>query len=235
MLARRAPGWPGAAALPEDPSLMGEVERVFNVLVDTGAKVSLVKAGPVQPDCLTTSRRPIRLKVAHGQYMVRDRKEAKITLRVVNHGELSRPDLGKEILLWGKCHKAGMEWDMIVRYDVMMATDPGILLAQASMTLYQDDQLSLLLSPEDFAECQWIHPEGHQLKVASLGTASARPTYQEYSVKPEVRTECLLIWEHQIRPSMCSAPEPPPIVGCVRITGAPRSLHRRSTGVRVKV
>ena len=48
----------------------GEVEKVFDVLVDTGAQVSLVKAGLLPPECLTDSRRPVRLKVANGQYMV---------------------------------------------------------------------------------------------------------------------------------------------------------------------
>ena len=54
------------------------------------------------------------------------------------------------------------------------------------MTLYQDDQLSWLSSSEDQMECQWIQPERHQLKVASLGTEPAGPTYQEYAVKAEV-------------------------------------------------
>ena len=35
-------------------------------------------------------------------------------------------------------------------------------------------------------ECQWIHPERHQLKVAALGTEPVGPTYQEYSVKAKV-------------------------------------------------
>ena len=51
-------------------ALCGEVEKVFDVLVDTGAQVSLVKAGLLPPDCLTDSRKPVRLKVANGQYMV---------------------------------------------------------------------------------------------------------------------------------------------------------------------
>ena len=40
-----------------------------------------------------------------------------------------------------------MDWDMIVGYDFMMETDSGVLPAQASMTLYQDDQLSWLSTP----------------------------------------------------------------------------------------
>ena len=79
--------------------LCGEMERVFNVLVDTGAQVSLVKAGLLPPKCLTASRRPIRLNVANGQYMEGGTKEAEIALQFLNHPELSRPDLGKKILL----------------------------------------------------------------------------------------------------------------------------------------
>ena len=36
-------------------ALCGEVEKVFDVLVDTGAQVSLVKAGLLLPECLTDS------------------------------------------------------------------------------------------------------------------------------------------------------------------------------------
>ena len=104
----------------------------------------------------------------------------------MNHRELSRLDLGKEILLQGRLYEAEMDWDMIVGYDFMMETDSSVLPAQASMTLYQDDQLSWLSSPEHHVECQQIHPERNQLKVAALGTEPAGPANQEYRVMPEV-------------------------------------------------
>ena len=47
-----------------------------------------------------------------------------------------------------------MDWDMIVGYDFMMETDSGVLPAQPCMTLYQDEQLSWLSSPEHHVECQ---------------------------------------------------------------------------------
>ena len=62
----------------------------------------------------------------------------------------------------------------------------GVLPAQASMTLYQDDQLSWLSSPEHHVECQWIHPERNQLEVAALDTEPTGPASQEYGVGPEV-------------------------------------------------
>ena len=95
-------------------ALCGEVQKVLDVLVDTGAQVSLVKAGLLPPVCLTDSRRPVRLKVANGQYMVGGTREAAIGLQFVNHRELSCPDLGKEILLQGRFYEAQMDWDMIV-------------------------------------------------------------------------------------------------------------------------
>ena len=167
-------------------ALCGEVEKVFDVLVDTGAQVSLVKAGVLPPECLTDSRSPVGLKVANGLYMVGGRREAAIGLQFVNHRELRRPDLGKEILLQGRFYEAEMDWDMIVGYDFMMETDSGHLSAKASMTLYQDNQLSWLSSPEHHVECQWIDPERNQLEVAALGTEPAGPANQEYGVMPEV-------------------------------------------------
>ena len=167
-------------------ALCGDVERVFNVLVDTGAQVSLVNAGLLLPECLTASLRPVRLEVAKDQYMVGGTKEAEIPLQFVNHRELSCPDLGKDLLLKGTFYEAQMDWDMIVGYDSMMETESGVLPAQASMTLYQDDQRLWLSSPENHVECHWIHPVRHQLEVTALGTEPVGPTYQEYGVKPEV-------------------------------------------------
>ena len=167
-------------------ALFGEVEKVFDVLVDTGAQVSLVKAGLLPPECLTDSRKPVRLKVAKGEYMVGGTREAAIGLQFVNHRELSRPHLGKEIPLHCRFYEAQMDWDMIVGYDFMMETDSAVLPAQASMTLYQDNQLSWLSSPEHHVECQWIHPERNQVEVATLGTEPVGAANQEYSVRREV-------------------------------------------------
>ena len=216
-------------------ALCGEVENVFDVLVDTGAQVSLVKAGLLLPDCLTDSRRPVKLKMFNGQYMLGGTKEAAIGLQFVNHRELSCPDLGKEILLQGRFYEAQMDWDMIVGYDFMMETDSGVLLAQASMTLNQDDQLSWLWSPEHHVEWQWIHPERNQLEVAVLGTEPAVPANQEYGVMPEVAKRVVADLGASIWPWMRSPQEPPPIFGCVGSTGAPRTPRGRSTGDRIRV
>ena len=115
-----------------------------------------------------------------------------------------------------------------------METDSGVLPAQASMTLYQDDQLSWLSSPEHHVECQWIHPECNQLEEAALDTEPTGPANQEYGVMPKWRAEWSRTWELRIWPWMRSPQEPPPIFGFVRSTGAPRTLRGRSTGVRIR-
>ena len=68
----------------------------------------------------------------------------------------------------------------------MMETDSGVLPAQTSMSLYHDDQLSCLSSPEHHVQCQWIHAERHKLKVGAFRTEPVGLTYQEKGVKPEV-------------------------------------------------
>ena len=76
------------------PALCRKVEKVFNVLVDTGAQVRFLKARLLLPECLTAIWRPVRLKVANRQYMLGGTKEPEIALQFVNHCELSRPTLG---------------------------------------------------------------------------------------------------------------------------------------------
>ena len=161
-------------------ALCGEPERVFNVLADTGAPISLVRAGLIPPECLTTSQRSVRLNLSNDQYMVGGMKEAEISLQFVNHRELGGPELGKEILLKGKLYEAQMDWDMINGRDFMMERDFCVVPAQACITLYQDEQLLWLSLPEHHVECQSIRPECHHLGVAALGGEPARPTYHGY-------------------------------------------------------
>ena len=79
-----------------------------------------------------------------------------------------------------------MDCVMIIGYDFMIETDSGVLPAQASMTLYQNNQPSWLSPVKHHVECQWIQPEPHQLKVAALETEPIGRPYQQYCVKPEV-------------------------------------------------
>ena len=148
------------------------------MLSDTGTQVSLVKARLPPPECVTTSQRPVMLNVARYEG-----SQHCAAILVPSSTEL--PNLGRKILRRGTFYEAQMDLDMIVRYNVMTETDSGDLPAQACITLYQDDQLLWLSSPEHHMQCQWIHPERHQLEVASLKTEPAGRTYKEYGVKLE--------------------------------------------------
>ena len=58
----------------------GREEKVVDVLVDTGAQVSLVRRGLFKEELLQPSRRPVRLKVANGEIMGGGTHEATISM-----------------------------------------------------------------------------------------------------------------------------------------------------------
>ena len=70
----------------------GREEKVVDVLVDTGAQVSLVRRGLFKEELLQPSRRPIRLKVANGEIMGGGTHEATISMEFWKHERLNRPD-----------------------------------------------------------------------------------------------------------------------------------------------
>ena len=76
-------------------------ELVVDVLVDTGAQVSLVRGGLFKEESLQPSRRPVRLKVANGEIMGGGTHEATISMEFWEHEGLNRPDLAREALYPG--------------------------------------------------------------------------------------------------------------------------------------
>ena len=70
----------------------GPEEKVEDVLVDTGAQVSLVRRGLFKEELLQPSRRPVRLKVANGEIMGGGTHEATISMEFWEHERLNRPD-----------------------------------------------------------------------------------------------------------------------------------------------
>ena len=79
----------------------GQEELVVDVLVDTGAQVSLVRRGLFKEESLQPSRRPVRLKVANGEIMGGGTHEATISMELWEHERLKRPDLRREALYPG--------------------------------------------------------------------------------------------------------------------------------------
>ena len=65
----------------------------MDVLVDTGAQVSLVRRGLFKEELLQPSRRPVRLKVANGEIMGGGTHEATISMEFWEHERLNRPKL----------------------------------------------------------------------------------------------------------------------------------------------
>ena len=62
----------------------------MDVLVDTGAQVSLVRRGLFKEELLQPSRRPVRLKVANGEIMGGGTHEATISMEFWEHERLKR-------------------------------------------------------------------------------------------------------------------------------------------------
>ena len=79
----------------------GQEELVVDVLVDTGAQVSLVRRGLFKEESLQPSRRPVRLKVANREIMGGGTHEAIISMEFWQHERLNRPDLAKRSTLSG--------------------------------------------------------------------------------------------------------------------------------------
>ena len=69
--------------------------------VDSRAQVSLERTGLFPASYIKTSPRPVRLKVANGQYMGGGRTEVHLEMEFLNHEKLSRPDKGKRVTLGG--------------------------------------------------------------------------------------------------------------------------------------
>ena len=79
----------------------GQEELVVDVLVDTGAQVSLVWRGLFKEESLQPSRRPVRLKVANGEILGGGTHEATISMEFWEHERLNSPDLAREALYLG--------------------------------------------------------------------------------------------------------------------------------------
>ena len=73
----------------------GQEELVVDVLVDTGAQVSLVWRELFKEESLQPSRRPVRLKVANSEILGGGTHEATISMEFWEHERLNRPDLAK--------------------------------------------------------------------------------------------------------------------------------------------
>ena len=80
----------------------GQEELVVDVLVDTGAQMSLVRRGLFKEESSQRRCRPVRLKVANGEILGGGTHEATISMKFWEHERLNRPELAKRSTLIGE-------------------------------------------------------------------------------------------------------------------------------------
>ena len=113
------------------------------------------------------------------------RTEVHLEMESLNHEELSRPDKGKRVTLGGTFYEADMDWDVIIGYDFMAATDTGVQPTQSFMTLYKDNRLSWLSADLAFEESHWAHAEREQLCRAVRAVNPCQRPFDEYCFTPK--------------------------------------------------
>ena len=170
----------------------GQEELGVDVLVDTGAQVSLVRRGLFKEESLQPSRRPVRLKVANGEIMGGGTHEATINMEFWEPERLNRPNLAKRSTLSGNFYVADItDWDMIMRYDFMVGNTIGALPHRA--TLVREDNKCLTWLSTDYA-CEssgWKPEEGDRIVqgVQAVGAKSRGDRgvqLTEYGMAPQV-------------------------------------------------
>ena len=123
----------------------GQEELVVDVLVDTGAQMSLVRRGLFKEESLQPSRRPVSLKVANGEIMGGGTHEATISMDFWEHERLNCPDLARRSTLSGNFYLADItDWDMIMGYDFMVGNAIGALPHRATLVRGDDECLTWL-------------------------------------------------------------------------------------------
>ena len=175
----------------------GREEKVVDVLVDTGAQVSLVRRGLFKEDLLQPSRGPVRLKVANGEIMGGDTHEATITMEFWEHERLNRPDQAKRSTVSGNFYVADItDWDMIMGYDFMVANAIGALPHRATLVRVDDECLTWLSTDYACGSSQWNAEEEDRIvqAVQAVGAKSRGDRgvqLTEYGMAPQVYTRMI--------------------------------------------
>ena len=122
--------------------MCGRKEVIADVLVDTGAQVSLVQNGLFPDLCLKSSDRPVRLKVANRGIMGGRAREAELGLEFGEHDRLDRPDQAKRLMLHGKFYDADLsDGDIIMGYDFMVSNSARALPHRATLIAEANERL----------------------------------------------------------------------------------------------
>ena len=152
----------------------GKKEVIADVLVDTGAQVSLVRKGLFSEEFLKPSRRPVRLKVANDKIMGGGTHEATIGMELWEHDHLNRPDLSKRIVPSGNFYAADIsDWDIIMGYDFMVSNAIGALPHRATLVREDKERLTRLSMDHAPGLSQWTGDEEERI-VRAVKTVSTK-------------------------------------------------------------
>ena len=154
-------------------------ERIFEIVVDTGARVSLVRKGLLSARSLRRNAAPVTLRVANGEIMEGGLDEAEIRLNLVRHEQLLRPDLGHRNQIKGLFFEADLpELDMIMGFDFLDIAHAGVLPHRRTMLVEDADKLSWLSTTMEPQASPWEPAERAALAQA-VRSASTRPPTAE--------------------------------------------------------
>ena len=164
----------------------------MDVLVDTGAQVSLVRRGLFKEGSLQPSRKLVRPKVANGEIMGGGTHEATISMEFWEHERLNRPDLAKRRTLSENFYVADItDWDMIMGYDFMVGNAIGALPHRATLVREDDECLTWLSTDYACGSSQWSAEEEDRIvqAVQAVGAKSRGDRgvqLTEYGMAPQV-------------------------------------------------
>ena len=195
--------------------LCGEEELVVDVLLDTGAQVSLVRTGLFKEESRQPSRRPVRLKVANGEIMGGGTHEATISMEFLDHERLNRPDLAKRSTLSRNFYVADItDSDTIMGYDFMVGNAIGALPHRATLVWEDNECLTWLSTDYACGSSQWNAEEQDQIvqAVQAVGAKSRGDRgvqLTEYAMAPQVYARNIDAGSRRARD------------GCLRFPGCP--------------
>ena len=152
----------------------GKKEVIADALVDTGARVSLVRKGLFCHKFLQPSQKLVRLKVANGKIMGWGTHEATMGMEPWEHERLNGPDLSIRILLSGNFYAADISNSYIIMgYDFMVSNAIGALRHRA--TLVREDKARLTWLSTDHAPglSQWTSDDEDRI-VRAVNTVRTK-------------------------------------------------------------
>ena len=167
-------------------------EVILDVLMDTGAQVSLIWKAFFLGQFQKPSRRAVGLKVPNGKIMGRGTHEATIGMVFREHDRLNRPDLSKQIIPSGIFYAADIsDWDIIMGYDFMVSNAIGALPHRATLVGEDKERLTWLSTDHAPGLSQWTRDEEERI-MRAVKTVSTKfngdrgGDLMEYGMAPQV-------------------------------------------------